>query len=586
MQRQFVSDVSHELRTPLTTVRMAADLLLRGPRGLRARWRPARPSSCRASSTGSSRCWPTCWRSAGYDAGAATSTSSRSTCATSCCAPSATPRRWPSATATRLELRLPTEPCMAEVRPAGGSSASCATCCSTRSSTARAGDIVVTLGADRDAVAVAVRDHGVGPAAGRGEHGLRPLLAGRPVAGPHHRRHRPRAWRSPARTRMLHGGWLQAWGAPGEGTQFRLSLPRTAGTLLQGVAAAAGAAGGRDAPRPGAGTSRRCCRPLRKSWGCSMSTKRVLTLVATAATLTACTIVPTSGNPPTASEEERGGDILSQTYVRILAQPPRPRRDRRGDRARLPGRDGQLRRPPAQGRPAISRPARRRPAGSRGPPRRRSATAASPTTCPKRTPTSSPSPSRAEKVATLEKGGRYRATASEETVDASFTLIRVNGEWRISEAPAGLILHPQRPHEGLRPRGDLLPQPELLGLVADRVRVPIDPQQGPARVAHPHPAERPLGPAGGRGRERLPPGTKLTGIRDRGRDPLRRLLPPDRRPARQPRPHQGHAGPARLVARHRPHRRPVHRDPGRRRGRSRAAASASSRPTSPPTTRP
>ena len=24
----------------------------------------------------------------------------------------------------------------------------------------------------------------------------------------------------------LHGGWLQAWGRPGEGSQFRLTLPR------------------------------------------------------------------------------------------------------------------------------------------------------------------------------------------------------------------------------------------------------------------------------------------------------------------------------------------------------------------------
>src|SRR5690606_17644067 len=33
---------------------------------------------------------------------------------------------------------------------------------------------------------------------------------------------------------QLHGGWLQAWGAPGEGAQFRLSLPRVAGAELRG----------------------------------------------------------------------------------------------------------------------------------------------------------------------------------------------------------------------------------------------------------------------------------------------------------------------------------------------------------------
>jgi two-component system sensor histidine kinase MtrB len=30
----------------------------------------------------------------------------------------------------------------------------------------------------------------------------------------------------------LHGGWLQAWGAPGDGTNFRLTLPRHADTEL------------------------------------------------------------------------------------------------------------------------------------------------------------------------------------------------------------------------------------------------------------------------------------------------------------------------------------------------------------------
>jgi two-component system sensor histidine kinase MtrB len=32
----------------------------------------------------------------------------------------------------------------------------------------------------------------------------------------------------------LHGGWLQAWGEPGGGSQFRMTLPRTAGDSLRG----------------------------------------------------------------------------------------------------------------------------------------------------------------------------------------------------------------------------------------------------------------------------------------------------------------------------------------------------------------
>jgi two-component system sensor histidine kinase MtrB len=32
----------------------------------------------------------------------------------------------------------------------------------------------------------------------------------------------------------LHGGWLEAWGEPGQGSVFRLTLPRTVGSALAG----------------------------------------------------------------------------------------------------------------------------------------------------------------------------------------------------------------------------------------------------------------------------------------------------------------------------------------------------------------
>ena len=41
----------------------------------------------------------------------------------------------------------------------------------------------------------------------------------------------------------LHGGWLQAWGEPGGGSQFRLTLPRTAGRAAARLADTAGARG-------------------------------------------------------------------------------------------------------------------------------------------------------------------------------------------------------------------------------------------------------------------------------------------------------------------------------------------------------
>jgi two-component system sensor histidine kinase MtrB len=94
-------------------------------------------------------------------------------------------------------------------------------------------DIDVRLAVGGGAVAVAVRDHGVG---------LRPGEAVRVFN---------RFWRAdPARARTtggtglglsialedarLHGGWLQAWGEPGGGAQFRLTLPETAGELVKG----------------------------------------------------------------------------------------------------------------------------------------------------------------------------------------------------------------------------------------------------------------------------------------------------------------------------------------------------------------
>ena len=84
---------------------------------------------------------------------------------------------------------------------------------------------------DDDAVAISVRDHGVG---------LRPGEAALVFN---------RFWRAdPSRARTvggtglglsiaiedarLHHGWLQAWGEPGQGSCFRLTLPRTAGGEL------------------------------------------------------------------------------------------------------------------------------------------------------------------------------------------------------------------------------------------------------------------------------------------------------------------------------------------------------------------
>jgi two-component system, OmpR family, sensor histidine kinase MtrB len=94
-------------------------------------------------------------------------------------------------------------------------------------------DVVVTLAADSETAAIAVRDHGVGLAPGEEQ-----LVF-------------DRFWRAdPSRARTtggtglglaialedarLHGGWLQAWGEKGRGSVFRLTLPRTAGQRIAG----------------------------------------------------------------------------------------------------------------------------------------------------------------------------------------------------------------------------------------------------------------------------------------------------------------------------------------------------------------
>jgi two-component system sensor histidine kinase MtrB len=91
--------------------------------------------------------------------------------------------------------------------------------------------VVVSVGVDDAAVAITVRDHGIGLKPGEEK-----LVFNR-------------FWRAdPSRARQtggtglglsisledarLHGGWLEAWGAPGQGAQFRLVLPARAGGRL------------------------------------------------------------------------------------------------------------------------------------------------------------------------------------------------------------------------------------------------------------------------------------------------------------------------------------------------------------------
>ncbi|GGP05724.1 two-component sensor histidine kinase [Nonomuraea glycinis] len=231
VQRQFVSDVSHELRTPLTTVRMAADLLY----DAREDFDPMASRSAELMQAQLERfesMLADLLEISRYDAGAADldldSVDVRDVVLRAIADSEALAERH----STRFELRLPNEPCLAEIDNRRVERI-LRNLLFNAIEHGEGRDIVVTVGADRDAVAVAVRDHGIGLKGGEEN-----LVF-------------DRFWRAdPSRARTiggtglglaisredasLHGGWLQAWGQPGEGSQFRLTLPRRAGVDLKG----------------------------------------------------------------------------------------------------------------------------------------------------------------------------------------------------------------------------------------------------------------------------------------------------------------------------------------------------------------
>ena len=231
VQRQFVSDVSHELRTPLSTIRMAADLLYES----RDQLDQASGRSAELLQSQTERfedLLTDLLEITRHDANAATLDTELADMGDLVRRSADDAQQLAEQRGTRIDFRLPPEPCHAEVdrrrvdRILRNLLVNAVEHGEDR-------DVVVTVGADRDAVAVTVRDHGVGLAPGE-EH-----------------RVFERFWRadsSRARTvggtglglaialedARLHGGWLQAWGVKGRGSVFRLTVPRRAGEHLAG----------------------------------------------------------------------------------------------------------------------------------------------------------------------------------------------------------------------------------------------------------------------------------------------------------------------------------------------------------------
>ena len=228
LQRRFTSDVSHELRTPLTTVRMAADVLYAS----REELLPALRRSSELLVTELDRfesLLGDLLEISRLDAGVADLGAERVDMHGVVSRAVEAVRGLADELGTPLELELPTG-VWADVDPRRVERI-------VRNLVANAIDhseakpVRVVLAADEHAVAVLVRDHGVG---------LRPGEASL-VFNRFWRAEESRARRTggtglglsiAVEDARLHGGWLQAWGVPGKGAVFRLTLPRNSGDVL------------------------------------------------------------------------------------------------------------------------------------------------------------------------------------------------------------------------------------------------------------------------------------------------------------------------------------------------------------------
>ncbi|WP_084480981.1 MtrAB system histidine kinase MtrB [Ruania albidiflava] len=226
MQQRFVSDVSHELRTPLSTVRMAAEVLYQA----RESFPPSQARSAELLQNQLDRfenLLVDLLEISRFDAGAAVLdvevldlhlVLDRVVALTG---PLAAER------GSHILVHAPADPVTVDA-DARRVERVLRNLLVNAVEHGEGNDIDVTLAAHHTAVSVLVRDHGIGMTPVQAEHVF------------------DRFWRAdPARARTLggtglglaialedarlHGGGLDAWGTPGEGAAFRLTLPRRAG---------------------------------------------------------------------------------------------------------------------------------------------------------------------------------------------------------------------------------------------------------------------------------------------------------------------------------------------------------------------
>jgi two-component system, OmpR family, sensor histidine kinase MtrB len=229
VQQRFVSDVSHELRTPLTTVRMAAEVLYEA----REDFDPVATRSAELLQNELDRfesLLTDLLEISRFDAGAAVLSLSEVDLVD--LVHRVVQANAPFAQHTGTQIRVHAlQPCLAEV-DGRRIERILRNLLINAIEHGEGHPIDIYVEGDEHAVAVAVRDHGVGFEASQ----ARQVFL--------------RFWRAdPARARTvggtglglaismedanLHNGWLTAWGRPGQGAQFRLTVPRRSGEILE-----------------------------------------------------------------------------------------------------------------------------------------------------------------------------------------------------------------------------------------------------------------------------------------------------------------------------------------------------------------
>ncbi|GAA1709830.1 hypothetical protein GCM10009809_02750 [Isoptericola hypogeus] len=229
-QRRFVSDVSHELRTPLTTIRMAGDVIHASREDLD----PAAGRSAELLVTQLDRfesLLTDLLEISRFDAGAAVLDAEQRDLRDLVAGVVESAMPLAESKNVFLSVTLPEDPATADVDQRRVERV-VRNLVINALEHAEGKPVEVTVAADPSAVAVVVRDHGVG------------------LTTEQLHRVFDRFWRAdPARARTtggtglglaisledarLHAGWLEAWGRTGEGASFRLTLPRRAGIRLE-----------------------------------------------------------------------------------------------------------------------------------------------------------------------------------------------------------------------------------------------------------------------------------------------------------------------------------------------------------------